>query len=325
MRSTLLGLLAILALATTTKAQGQVDLSLIPDCQNNIVVVLDASGSMSDRMRNSEPKMAVAKEALNAVMRTVPATTNVGLLCFGAGRRKGNDWLYPLGPVDANKIQQVVNAVRPGGNTPLGAFMKKGVDRLLQQREEQHGYGSYRLLVVTDGQASDADLVNKYLPDILGRGVTVDVIGVSMPGKHALATRVHSYRSADDPTTLRSALQEVFAEVGSDPSGGGQEEAFELLRGLPDDLAPQVISALVSPDNRPVGQPRTVPASHKGTTTTTVTTTPSKSPVTSNSTSYGTNSKPSRSIPTGTVIFWIVFGAIVLGAISRRSRRRRRR
>ena len=77
--------------------------------------------------------------------------------------------------------------------------MKQGADALLDARKKQFGYGTYRLLVVTDGETDDAGLVDGYTPDIISRGITIDAIGVEMQSQHTLATMVHSYRSADDP------------------------------------------------------------------------------------------------------------------------------
>ena len=107
--------------------------------------------------------------------------------------------------------------------------MKIAADALLQRRSEQH-YGTYRLLVVTDGEANDMDMLETYLPDILSRGITVDVIGVDMARQHSLATQVHSYREADNPQSLTAAIEEVFAESSDDSDAG--ESDFELLQGF---------------------------------------------------------------------------------------------
>ena len=56
-----------------------------------------------------------------------------------------------------------------------------------------------QLLVVTDGEANDAGLVDGYTPDIISRGITIDAIGVEMQSRRTLANMVHSYRNADDP------------------------------------------------------------------------------------------------------------------------------
>ena len=66
------------------------------------------------------------------------------------------------------------------------------------------------------------------------RGITIDVIGVEMASRHTLATRVHSYRNANNPESLRQAISEVFAEVASSDGGTAGEDAFELIADLPE-------------------------------------------------------------------------------------------
>lgn len=221
---------------------------------NNVVIVLDASGSMSERMsRAGMTKMEAAKTALISVLKQVPAGTNVGLLVFSAGNLK-NDWAYPLGRLNPDRLEQAVRLPQPGGNTPLGAYIQKGADRLLEQRAKQFGYGTYRLLIVTDGEAQDQNLVDRYAPEVMARGITMDVIGVDMRKAHTLATRAHSYRSADDPEALTRALSDVFAEVGGVDQAGTDEEAFAQLSPIPDEMAVAMLKALAVSGNQPIGK-----------------------------------------------------------------------
>ncbi len=224
-----------------------------PIYTDNVVIVLDGSGSMKDRMKaGNMSRMAAAKSALHQVLAQLPETTHVGVLVFSQNAR--NDWLAPLGPRQPEQLRQAIDALRPGGGTPLGKYIKIGADRLLEQRAKQLGYGTCRLLIVTDGEASDGDLVNRYTPEVVARGVTVDVIGVDMKRNHTLATKVHSYRRADDPKSLRRAIAEVFAEVGSSGTGDvAAEESFEVIAPLPAEVALAMIKALAASGNDPIG------------------------------------------------------------------------
>ncbi len=221
--------------------------------QDNIVVVVDASGSMERRMSGSnESKMQIAKEALKQVLGNAGEGTNVGIIVFGKVR---DEWVYPLGPRDNTRLYASIDSINAGGGTPLGEFIKKGADRLLQQRSQQHGYGSYRLLVVTDGEASDEGKVNKFTPDVMSRGIMVDVIGVDMKSNHTLAQpgRVHSYRSANDPAALAKAVQEVLAEVGSSDDSSVDESVFDDLEGMDEAAAKAILRALSNSGNHPIG------------------------------------------------------------------------
>ena len=219
---------------------------------DNVVIVFDDSGSMSEAMRdakgNSVRKIEAAKIALHEVLKQVPDTTHVGLVTFH------KKWLYPLGPKDDNRLKGAIDSLSAGGGTPLGEFEKIGADALLAKRAKQYGYGSYRLLVVTDGEAGDEYLVERYTPEIVARGITLDVIGVAMASRHTLSRYAHSYRAANDPASLTAAIKEVFAEVSEKGTQGDVgEEAFEVIAPIPDEVAMAIISSFTRTGNHPIG------------------------------------------------------------------------
>ena len=213
---------------------------------DNVIVVVDASGSMGTPMGGAD-RMSVAREALKQVLGQVPESTHIGVLVFPRG-----DWVYPLGSRVEQRLNTAIDSIRSGGGTPLGSYMKRGADALLEARKKQFGYGTYRLLVVTDGEANDRNLVEGYTPDIISRGITIDVIGVDMESEHTLATKVHTYRSADNPDSLRQAITEVFAEVSSADNGQTDEDAFELIADLPKQTASEMLKSLSTTGNDPI-------------------------------------------------------------------------
>ncbi len=219
---------------------------------DSVVIVLDASGSMRTPFQDGKDRMTIAKEALKKVIAKVPSETQIGLLVFSASNLT-NDWAFPLGPRNDQVLNKAIDQLVPSRGTPLGAYLKQGADRLLEERAKQFGYGTYRLLVVTDGEAQDADLVERFTPEVVSRGIRVDVIGVAMNSRHTLATRVHSYRPANDPKALQQALSEVFAEVASTATDASRTSDFSLLAGLPVDKAAIMIQALSKAENTPIG------------------------------------------------------------------------
>ncbi len=242
----LLAISCVLGTAVSAFAQGK--------AMDNIVVVLDASGSMKKAMPGTnQSRMEAAKQALLKIMQKVPRDTHVGLLVFSASH-VSDEWVYPLGPLDAKKLEAAVRPLEAHGGTPLGVYMKKGSDRLMAQREKQNGYGTFRLLVLTDGEETDPKMLPTYLPDILSRGLTVDVIGVDMTSDHDLATRVHSYRRANDPASLTKAVSEVFAEVGGGRDNVANADAFASIQALPDEVAKSMLTALTPVGNHPIGE-----------------------------------------------------------------------
>ncbi len=226
------------------------------DVHDSVVIVLDASGSMNEGMagmfQGGPRKMEAAKAALKTVLHQVPASTHIGLLVFP--NDSSSRWTYPLGPRDDARLIAAIDQIREGGGTPLGEYTKLGADRLLEERARQFGYGSYRLLVVTDGEATDGNLIDRVAPESKQRGLTLDVIGVAMPGNHALAKYAHTYRRADDPKSLESAVREVFAEVASGGDDAAGAEAYAALEGLDPGVAQGMIDAFAKTGNHPIGE-----------------------------------------------------------------------
>ncbi len=216
--------------------------------KDNIVVILDASGSMQDKFSGdrTKSKMEAAKAALQEVLAKVPDDTWIGLLVF-SGANIRNEWVYPLGEKDTQKLIAAINLPQPGGGTPLGKYIRIGANRLLEERAKQYNYGNYRLLIVTDGEASDAAQVEYYTPEILNRQIRVDVIGVDMETDHMLAKVVDSYRRADNPGELVAAVSQILAETGDTVTDADGEDAFEYIAPLSSEIAADLIQRLTTP------------------------------------------------------------------------------
>ncbi|MEO0530404.1 MAG: vWA domain-containing protein [Planctomycetota bacterium] len=218
----------------------------------NVVVILDNSGSMTARMPGGDTRIAAAKRSLQTVLDKTPATARVGVVLLNPPRI-GEPWLVPLGPIDPEPVRQAVRGIVAGGPTPLGAAMKTAADALLGLRDQQR-YGSYKLLIVSDGEANDRRLVERYLPEAQARGLLIDVIGVAMAQQHSLATRANTYRNAADPASLEQAISAVVLGESATDSGDAGESDFEVLEPLPAELATASLAALTSLANEPIGQ-----------------------------------------------------------------------
>jgi len=241
----------LLATALTSPASAQDP----DDAHSAVVIIMDGSGSMKDTFHGVS-RMDAAKNALKVVLKTLPEDTEVGLLVFGSRRsnQKG-PWNYPLGRRKDAVLMAAIDEVYPTGKTPLGEYIKIGADALLKDRDKNLGYGTYRLLVVTDGEASDEDKMERFAPEIVDRGIVLDVIGVDMERSHTLKRMATSYRAADRPEELVEAVREVLAEVTFGQDSTADAEVFETLDGLPDNFAMATIASLASgtQNNRPIG------------------------------------------------------------------------
>lgn len=268
---------------------------------DNIVVILDASGSMKNKFRGDETKskMDAAKEALQEVLAKIPDGTNIGVLVF-SGRNVPNKWVYPLGPKDTNRLIEAINRPEPEGGTPLGTYIRIGANRLLEQREKQYNYGNYRLLIVTDGEAQDPEKVAQYTPEVLNRQLRVDVIGVDMKTEHQLAQQADSYRRADNPGELVAAVTQILAETGGTATDIGGEEAFDDIAPLTPEIALDLIQRI------------TTPASNEAITSETTSTVPKQANTPTQP--QQPTQQPSQGSDRGGNTSWILIGLAVLVA-----------
>lgn len=221
----------------------------------HLVIVLDDSSSMTSRMESTrESRMEAAKRSLLKVMEQLPPEAQVGLLLLNGSA--GQPWAIPIGPVDQQNLQTKIRSLTPGGATPLGRAIKTAADELMKLRESRR-YGTYQLLIVTDGESTDGRLLEEYLPDVLSRGLLIDVIGVDMRSDHSLATRVHSYRRADNQESLDRALSELVLGESTEADQTAEESDFEMLAAIPDDVATAALDAMTQAGNEPI-EPKAV-------------------------------------------------------------------
>lgn len=181
---------------------------------DNYYFVVDFSGSMSERACGSrDSKAEVVKRVVPEFLLSIPSKANIGLLIFD---REGVKERVPLGPVQKNRkaFLDSIKDAKPSNGTPLSTAIEEGYKKLVEQGRRQHGYGGYRLIIITDGEANLGYNPERIVNDISTYSpVIIDTIGFCINGKHSLNQRGKTvYREADSPEALRAGLKEVLAE-----------------------------------------------------------------------------------------------------------------
>jgi Ca-activated chloride channel homolog len=204
--------------ATATKSRS-VEIPLddaqgVVSTTRNFYFVIDGSGSMNDRPggackgdQSHANKLAGAKWAVGQFMDNMPADVNLGLYVFDSN---GQREVVPLGSNNRRAFMDAVDDVSGGGGTPLADAIRAGTNKLVTQYKKQLGYGSYRLVVVTDGDASGIPGAAKYATK---KGVPIYTIGLCIGNNHPLRDHSVSYQAADNFDDLAQALQETMAET----------------------------------------------------------------------------------------------------------------
>ena len=95
----------ILTLLTLTLALVLSENPSLASDEENLVLILDASGSMWGRVEG-RPKIVIAKQVMTDLIQELPAGLNTGLVAYGH-RRKGDcndvEELVPIDPLDKKR------------------------------------------------------------------------------------------------------------------------------------------------------------------------------------------------------------------------------
>jgi Ca-activated chloride channel homolog len=183
---------------------------------DNDYVVFDGSGSMAGCARSGsrcQSKIDGGREALKSVIKLLPTKKlNLGLFVFD---RNGVSERIQLGAGNRKQFLKAVDDIRADGGTPLGEGIRAGAEALIAQYKKQMGYGTYRLIVVTDGEPSSPYEVPQALKFIQNSGVPIEIytIGFGMDDpEHPLRKGSVSFTAAYSSDELKKALEEAVSE-----------------------------------------------------------------------------------------------------------------
>jgi Ca-activated chloride channel family protein len=177
----------------------------------NFYFVFDGSGSMAQACGGDRvSKIVGAKQALTQFMAVVPTNCNLGLYVFDA---RGVREAVPLGPDNRGQFLDAVASIRPANGTPLGEAIEFAVRRLAAQRDKQLGYGDFRLVVVTDGEANGRVPLSQATRFAQSNGIPIYTIGLCIGHDHALRKSSVSYRGANSIADLQKGLEETLGET----------------------------------------------------------------------------------------------------------------
>ena len=209
--------------------------SAVAQDEDGTMIVLDGSGSMWGQI-DGTPKIEIARHAIGRMLADWPTGRQLGLMAYGH-RREGDcddiETLMPLGPLDSDIVESVLNDITPRGKTPIGASVRAAAEAIGQN-------GS--VVVVTDGlENCGADLCA--LGEELAAsksGFTVHLIGFDVEDAEGqLACLADAtggrYIQASDAASLTGALQQVSApEPKPEPKGPLFVDDFDRAELGPD-------------------------------------------------------------------------------------------
>ncbi len=176
----------------------------MPDPNRRITaIVLDDSGSMGEDMQAAKDAVLLALNAMAPYDRVAVVALNKGVV-------------LPFTEARAAKalLEAELQYVLSNGRTPLTAAVQSAKDMLEDEAAAARSFGTYRMIVTTDGQANDGDALNALVENIAATTpIQVATIGIGIEGSHVLRRNdLGSFVDVSNVGALQSALQAAIAE-----------------------------------------------------------------------------------------------------------------
>lgn len=233
-RFALLGVAIVIALAGLTLGHRPA----AADDQVKVLLLLDVSGSMNEKLSSGGTKLAAAKSALQRVADALPQGTQVGLRVYGSKIKEpkrenpracqDTELVMPVGPLDRNRMYAAVDSFEAVGETPISYALERSVEDLGDQ-------GRRVVVLISDGEENcvpDPCPVAKKLAqngvDLQFNAIGFDVNSKARKQLQCIVEETDgSYYDADDTDELNDSLDKLtrralrpFALSGKPITGG---------------------------------------------------------------------------------------------------------
>ena len=180
------------------------DVEAQPDPNRRITaIVLDDSGSMERRITEAKSAVVAALEAMADEDRVAVVALNAGtVLAFRSVAEA------------RQSLPNLLDPIRADGSTPLARSVRTAQDLLAAEAARVRGFGTFRLIVTTDGQADDDAALNKAIARLARRTpIQLTTIGINLGGRHVLKREdLGSFVDVANVSVLTAALQAAVAE-----------------------------------------------------------------------------------------------------------------
>lgn len=183
-----------------------------------MIIILDASGSMTEKIEGNRTKIDIAKQVVGDLVRNLDPNIDVGFMVYGH-RSKGDcddiELMVPPEVSDHAMILKRLNQIQPKGRTPICRAVEKAAEALRYTEDKAS------VVIVTDGEETcggDPCSLGKKLSET-GVDFKTHIVGFGLgkgegAGLRCLANETKGmFLEARDTATLTSALNATVQKV----------------------------------------------------------------------------------------------------------------
>ena len=190
-----------------------------------IEFIIDASGSMKEKVEGKQSRMDVAKEVLKELVEGLDddpmleiALRVYGFQLPGKSSCEDSGLMQPFGPVGKvrSSILQIVESLSPKGMTPIGYSLKEAAKDFPKGKDSRNV-----IVLVTDGEESCWANPCAISQELQKDGIILKpyVVGFALSAAAEEKVKcIGNYFSAKDKASLSNALKSIMVEVVAAPS-----------------------------------------------------------------------------------------------------------
>jgi Ca-activated chloride channel homolog len=186
--------------------------------QTYVQLILDASGSMWNKLEDGTYRITAAKDVLGNFIKGLPTgDLNVGLRVYGAtmnamdeGSCDDIQLVVPMEGVDKPGLQTAVDTTKAKGATPIVKALELAASDFPAEATKK------LIVLVTDGEESCGGDLNAVAESLKAQGIEIDlkIIGFALSANaQASFAGIGEFVNAADAEQLASALQGAVEEV----------------------------------------------------------------------------------------------------------------
>lgn len=190
------------------------------DESTKVLLLLDVSGSMNERIGSGGTKFAAAKRALKKVADALPVGTQVGLRVYGskiAEPKERNpkacrdtELVLPIGPLRRSAMYKAVDSFKAKGETPIAYSLQKSVDDLGDS-------GKRVVVLISDGEETCSPDPCPVAKKLATSGVALQFNAVGLAVNEKARKQLQciakagdgSYYDANNTSDLEEALRRI--------------------------------------------------------------------------------------------------------------------